>query len=281
MRYSLTFSLLYLTFNLFGQVTDKNELKRLRELKIRLITGSSVTIDNGLINTDASQNYMTVLNDKGQVAEVRFINIKDGNTIIYKYNYGKCDEYDRWVWLNWRKSDGKIDTVQIQQLTFDKGCRTKAVVWFDSIGNQTDTRIFEYDSKGNKTSEVDLNNKNEKTAFIHYSYPDNFTVDKKAFLGDSSFWYHNREYSDKKGNQLGYDSFDQKGNKTNEGEKVNFIYKDDKLIEEIHYDSKGQIRFKTTYLYNSDNLVERTITKSGDSVNETETISIQKYRKRN
>ncbi|MEL6557647.1 MAG: hypothetical protein AAFQ94_05640 [Bacteroidota bacterium] len=255
-------------------------MKRIKDLKIGLITGSTIVIQNGLISSESSQNFINLFNEAGQVIETRTANIDNGNAIIYKFKYGKCDEHDRWEWLNWRKSDGKIDTVQIQLMTFDKNCRTKTVVWLDSTGIQTDTRVFEYDNNGKKTSEIDLNIKNEKTAFILYSYADNYTIDKKAFFGDSTFWYHNREYFDKKGNQIGYDSFDENGNKTNEGEKVNFIYKDDRPIEETHYESNGQIRSKTNYLYNAEGLVERTITKSRSGDDETEIISILKYIKR-
>jgi hypothetical protein len=281
MRYTLLlFTLLSLTTFNCGQITTKDELKKIKDLKIELITGSTVVIENGIINTESSQNFITIINDRGQVVESRNANIRDGNSIIYRYSYGVCEDYERLEWLQWRKSDGKIDTIQIQRMTFDKNCKTKKIVWTDSTGKHTDTRIFEYNNEGKKISEVDLNSKNEKTSFVLYYYPDNSTVEKKAFFGDSSFWYHNKEYFDKNGKNTGYDSFDKNGNKTDEGEKVKFIYKDDKLIEEIHSDANGQIKFKMTYLYNSDNQVERTVTKSGDSEDEVETISIMKYKKR-
>ena len=82
MPQSVFFTILNLTTCVFGQVTNNENLKRLRDLKIALITGSNIVIENGLINPESSHNVINLLNDRGQIIETRFGSVKKGDAIL-------------------------------------------------------------------------------------------------------------------------------------------------------------------------------------------------------
>ena len=242
------------------------------------MSGSSIVLQDGMINTEESKSFMTFYNDNGKPIEERIANIKDRSGIIYKYLYDrKCNDFQKWEWLKFNGIN--IDTVQIQQITFDNNCRMKKIVWTDSKGSATDVRHLEFDNKGRQLKELDEDNKGKITAFVIYSYPDSFITDKKGFFGDSTFWYHSQEHFDNRGNRINSLSFDEKGSKSTDDEKTEYIYSGDKLTDEITYNAEGKSTSISTYSYNNDNLVDRIVSKTIDG--DRETITIYKYRKKN
>ena len=263
---------------MFGQTPNRDTTNKFKKLNIILMSGSSIVLQDGIINTEESKSFMTFYNDNGKPIEERIANIKDRSGIIYKYQYdSKCNDFQKWEWLKF--NGNKIDTVQIQQITFDNICKIKKIVWKDSTGRVTDIRHLEFDNKGRQLKEVDKDRKGKITSFVIYSYPDSFIIDKIGFFGDSTFWYHSQEHFDEKGNRINSVSFDEKGSKSTDNEKTEYIYSGDKLTEEITYNAEGKSTSKTSYSYNNDNLVDRIISKLTNS--DTETITIYRYRKKN
>jgi hypothetical protein len=155
----------------------------------------------------------------------------------------------------------------------------KKITWADSTGKITSTRHLEYDQMGRRLKEVDTDSIEKTTLSVAYDYPDSFTVVKKGFLADSTFWYHTQERFDAKGNKRSSVSFDEKGNKSPDGQTTEYIYNGDSLVEEIMYDTERRTVSKTAYYYTSDHLIDRVIVKSSYGNNDRETITIYKYQK--
>ena len=173
MRHYLLLLLLFLSCTLFGQTSNKDTTNKFKTLNIVLMSGSSIVLQDGIINTEESKSFMTFYNDNGRPTEERIANIKDRSGIIYKYHYDKkCNDFQKWEWLKFNGNN--IDTVQIQQITFDDNCRMKKILWTDSTGNVTDVRYLEFDNKGRQLKEVDNDRNGKITAFVIFSYPDSF-----------------------------------------------------------------------------------------------------------
>jgi hypothetical protein len=278
MRHLLSTILTLTFFATYGQV-PKDTTNKIRKLNIAMVTTSTVVLQKGIINSELSSNFFILYDEKGRPTENRFKNLNDKKLTVYKFQYGSCNEYKKWEWLEY--NNDKIDTIQIQNVTFYKNCLMESIVWTDSTKTITDTRNISYDNKGRLAKEVNKNSKGEITAFVYYSYPDSFTVDKKGFFGDSSFWYHSREYFDLKGNTLYTSSFNKDNIETIDNGKTKYNYEDNKITETLSYDLQGNIIAKTTFVYNSDGLLERTISKSLITGEDSETISTNRYIKRN
>lgn len=257
----------------------KDTTNEIKKHNIALVTTSTVVLQKGIINSEESTNFFTFYDENGRPTENRFSNLKDRKVTVYRFQYGKCGEYERWEWLEYH--DGKTDTIQIQAVSFNNICQMEKIVWADSTDSITNIRYLTYDGKRRQTKEVDKNSKNEITSFVIYSYPDSLTIDKKRFFGDSSFWYHSREYFDTKGNALYSSSFDKENIETIDQGKTKYTYNDNKIAETLIHDTEGNIVAKTTFFYNSDGLVERTISKSLSKDDDSETISTNRYIKRN
>jgi hypothetical protein len=260
-----------------GQVERRDTVNTFRNLNIALVLGSSIVLQDGIINVEESKSFMTFYNEKGQPVEERIATINDKGAIIYRYTYGNCRDYQSWEWL--QTKDGDIDTVHIQQVTFNGHCKIDKITWADSTGRVTSTRYFEFDSKGKQMRELDKDTAGKITSYVLYHYPDSFTVDKKAFFGDSAFWYHTLERFDRKGNRTSTLSFDEKGNKSSE-QRTEFFYKGDNLVEEVIYDSDSTVVSRINYYYAADNLLDRMVSKSSEGNSERETITVYKYRKK-
>jgi len=278
MRHLLSIILTFKIFISFGQV-PKDTTNEIKKHNIALVTTSTVVLQKGIINSEESTNFFTFYDENGRPTENRFSNLKDRKVTVYRFQYGKCGEYERWEWLEYH--DGKTDTIQIQAVSFNNICQMEKIVWADSTDSITNIRYLTYDGKRRQTKEVDKNSKNEITSFVIYSYPDSLTIDKKRFFGDSSFWYHSREYFDTKGNALYSSSFDKENIETIDQGKTKYTYNDNKIAETLIHDTEGNIVAKTTFFYNSDGLVERTISKSLSKDDDSETISTNRYIKRN
>lgn len=278
MRQYLLLIFIFQSFNSFAQKAMIDSNNKLKKLNIVSATGSSIVLQDGIINTEDSKSFMTFYNDKGLPVEERIANIKDRSGIIYKYQYGsKCRDFEKWEWLDF--NGNTIDTVQIQQIIFDNNCRIKNITWIDSTGSVKDIRYLEFNDRGQQVKEVDKNSKGKITSFVLYTYPDSFIIDKKGFFGDSSFWYHSQEHFDNRGNLITNLSFDEKGVKSAYDEKSEYIYSGNSLTEVKTYNVEGKLTSKTTYTYNADGLVDRIVFKSVNS--DHETITIYKYQKKN
>lgn len=270
--------LLLINYNLCAQISQKETANKFKKLNITLVTGSSIVLQNGIINTEESKSFITVYNGNGKPVEETLANIKDGSAIVYKYHYGKCGDIEKWEWL--QMQNGKTGTVQIQQIIFDENCRKKEIIWKDSTGLVTTIRYYEYDKKGRQIKETDKDTTGQLTSYVITSYPDSFTVIQKGYFGDSTFWTGSHERYDRKGNRTYYVSFDENGKRATDEQRTKYIYDGNRLKEEITYNHKGKATSKTTYYYNVDDLVDRIERKATEGDVDIETITIYKYRKK-
>lgn len=277
MKHLLSFIPALFVFVAFGQVS-KDTTNKIRQLNIAMLTTSTVVLQKGIVDSDQSINFISLYDETGRPIENRFSNLKDSKATVYKFEYGKCNEYKRWEWLEYQHN--QIDTIQVQLVSFNDKCQMEKIIWKDSTDSVTGIRYLTYDENERQIKEVDKNLKDELTAYVIYSYPDSLTIEKKGFFGDSSFWYHSREYFDTKGNRIYTSSFDEKGVETVDQGKTKYIYKGSKITEAIIYDLEGKAVTKTTYFYDVDGLVQRTISKSLKKDDDSETISTNRYYKR-
>ena len=236
---------------------------------------STVVIRDGLISTEDSKSAVTFYNESGRVVQQLFAGINGKERTVYKYEYGTCEEYQKWTWTTERNS--RTDTVQRQRVYFDKDCRINKVVWMDSVGKPKEVRTLLYDSSGRQVSEYDTDAKNVVTTRVLYTYPDSLTTDKKAYFQDNTFWYHAAETRDKKGNLLTSISFDEKGS-PQEVEKTEYTYDKGQLTQTTRRTNYGTTT--TTYTYDADNLLAESISRSVGRGEDTETISVFRYKKR-
>lgn len=278
MKKKIILAMIMTTLSSFSQ-ENKIDIKKIKELKITSITGSSVSIKNGFINTESSNTFVKLFNEDGKCTEQFFANLKGGKKTVFKLYYGKCNGYE--ISEEIEKVDGKEKIIKTNKIVYDNLCRESKIIWIDEENKISEIEEINYNAENQKISNISKNEKKEITSKIMFSYPEKNIEESNAYFENKKFWYHNKIKKDENGNEIEIISFDENG-KIKHKETTKYQYNNNnQIIEELHFDENDILKYKKDYLYNNDNLIERiTSTKKEVGINMpnlTENISITIY----
>ncbi|MCL9807699.1 hypothetical protein NAT51_19430 [Flavobacterium amniphilum] len=271
-------ALTMITLSCFSQ-ENRIDIEKIKALKITSITGSSVSIKNGFVNTESSNTFFELYNEDGKLTDQFFANLKGENKTKLKLYYGKCNKYEKSEDIE--KVNGKEKITKTNKIIYDNLCRETKIIWIDEENKITETEEIIYNTENQKISNISKNPKNEITSKIVFSYPEKNIEETKAYFENEKFWYHHKIKKDENGNEIESISFDENGKIENK-ETTKYQYNNNKkIIEELHFDENDKLKYKKDYLYNSDNLIERVITTKKEvginMPNLTENINITVY----
>ena len=266
------------TLSCFSQ-EKRIDVDKIKELKIKSITGSSVSIKNGFVNTEGSNTFVELYNEEGKLTDQFFANLKGENKTKLKLYYGKCNGYEKSEDIE--NVNGKEKITKTNKIVYDDFCRESKIIWIDEENKITEIEEIIYNTENQKISNISKNQKKEITSKIVFSYPEKNIEETKAYFENEKFWYHYKIKKDENGNEIESISLDENGKIENK-ETTKYQYnKNEKVIEELHFDENDKLKFRKNYLYNSDNLIERiTTTKKEIGINMpnlTENVNITIY----
>lgn len=274
-------TLIILTFLLFTGLTlfaqyNNQQSAALDRNKILTIRTSYVLIQQGTIKVESCNNQLIILDEKGraskQIGEV--LNKKNGT--LYEYHYNKCGELDTLnqydVYNGIQKLDERIISL------YDDSCRPIKTLSKDAAGNIIGTQTTnQYNSYGKKILETTAED-GKITTIINFNYGDKY-VEEKASFPNGVFWYHHQKFFDDKGNPIKSIDFTAAGKK--DEETIVYDYNNNgNITTEKHYDNSGKLKYIISNEYNSDNLLEQSITKSQFNPEPYEIITTNYYSKR-
>ncbi len=256
MKKTITLLLSIISLTCFSQ-ENRIDAEKIKELKITSITGSSVSIKNGFVNTESSNTFFEIYNQDGKLTDQFFVNLKGENKTKLKLYYGKCNDYEKSEDIE--NFDGKEKITKTNKIVYDNLCRESKITSIDEEDKITEIEEIIYNTENQKISSISKNLKNEITSEIMFSYPEKNIEETKAYLENKKFWYHNKTKKDENGNEIESLSYNEYGKIENK-ETTKYQYDNKKIIEELHFDENEKLKYKKEYIYNSENLIERTTT---------------------
>lgn len=278
MKKTAILALIMTTLSCLSQ-QNRIDIEKIKELKITSITGSSVSIKNGFINTENSNTFVELFNEDGKLTDQFFANLKGENITKLKLYYGKCKGYEKSEDIE--KINGKDKITKTNKIFFDDLCRESKIISIDEENKISEIEEIIYNAENQKKSSISKNAEKEITSKIMFSYPEKNIEETNAYFENDKFWYHHKIKKDENGNEIESISFDENG-KIEHKETTKYQYNNNnKIIEELHFDENNILKYKKDYLYNSDNLIERiTSTKKEVGINMpnlTENVNITIY----
>lgn len=282
MRIIAILALTMITFSCFSQ-ENRIDSEKIKDLRIASISGSSISIKNGFVDSESSNTSIQLYNEEGKLTEQFFANLKGGNKTRLKLFYGKCKSYEKSE--DFEKVNDKEKVTRTIKIVYDDLCRESKIIWSDEEDKITEIEELIYNNENQKVSNISKNQKNEITSKISFSYPEKNIEETKAYFENEKFWYHHKIKKDENGNEIENISFDENG-KIEHKETTKYQYDNKRIIEELHFDENENLKFKIEYLYNSDNLIKQiTTTKKEAGINmpnltENITITIYYYTKK-
>lgn len=282
MRIIAILALTMITFSCFSQ-ENRIDSEKIKDLRIASISGSSISIKNGFVDSESSNTSIQLYNEEGKLTEQFFANLKGGNKTRLKLFYGKCKSYEKSE--DFEKVNDKEKVTRTIKIVYDDLCRESKIIWSDEEDKITEIEELIYNNENQKVSNISKNQKNEITSKISFSYPEKNIEETKAYFENEKFWYHHKIKKDENGNEIENISFDENGKIENK-ETTKYQYDNKRIIEELHFDENENLKFKIEYLYNSDNLIKQiTTTKKEAGINmpnltENITITIYYYTKK-
>ncbi|MFD2907415.1 hypothetical protein ACFSX9_01575 [Flavobacterium ardleyense] len=277
MKKTVILALIMTALSCFSQ-ENRIDVVQIKKLKIKSITGSSLSIKNGVVNTESSNTFVEVYNEGGKLTDQFFTNLKGEKRTRLKLYYGKCNEYEKSE--DFENVNGKQKITKINKIVYDTFCRESKIIWINEENNITEIEEVKYNTEHYKISNISKNPQNQITSKILFSYPEKNIEETRAYFEKEKFWYHRKIKKDENGNEIENISFDENGKIENK-ETIKYQYNNKKIIEELHFDQNDKLKYKRDYLYNSDNLIERiTTTKKEVGMNMpnlTENINITIY----
>ena len=163
MRIIAILALTMITFSCFSQ-ENRIDSEKIKDLRIASISGSSISIKNGFVDSESSNTSIQLYNEEGKLTEQFFANLKGGNKTRLKLFYGKCKSYEKSE--DFEKVNDKEKVTRTIKIVYDDLCRESKIIWSDEEDKITEIEELIYNNENQKVSNISKNQKNEITGKI-------------------------------------------------------------------------------------------------------------------